>query len=387
MGDSGSAQLLRLGVESTWGTKPAGPNGIRIPLSGECTFEFAQTRSEVLALGLNDWSPRRPVLQRSQCGGDVPFYLDPLATAFLLADLFGAPTTTGTHAEVNWQANHAYTNEFVQPTVKNGYVYQCTTPGTSHATDEPTWPTTLNATVTDGTVTWTCHAQQSFQHVFKLGAPIVGASFETGDTAAALYNVFTGMRCTKSGWKIGDVGAIEVVNSYVGKQDSTAITSEDGTPTTYAHVPFDMASANLSVKYGGSAVTTLNSLSFDVERQVSGQSFPIGSLGIPGKTALKKGPIKGTAVFEFDAWTRYTAAKAGTETSFEVAVQHGTGDGTTGNEKVTILLPEVVLEPKSARQVTDGLATQEFPFWAYYGDDANASAIVVTLKNTIAVIA
>lgn len=44
----------------------------------------------------------------------------------------------------------------VEPTTPNGYVYICSVAGT--ATGEPTWPTTLGGTVTDGSVTWRCHA-------------------------------------------------------------------------------------------------------------------------------------------------------------------------------------------------------------------------------------
>lgn len=55
-----------------------------------------------------------------------------------------------------WVTLTAYIlTNFVEPTTPNGYRYECTTAGTSGAT-EPTWPTTIGGTVTDGTVTWTC---------------------------------------------------------------------------------------------------------------------------------------------------------------------------------------------------------------------------------------
>jgi len=58
-----------------------------------------------------------------------------------------------------WEASTAYSLEdIVVPTagLENGFRYECTTAGTSHATTEPTWPTTEGETVVDGTVTWTC---------------------------------------------------------------------------------------------------------------------------------------------------------------------------------------------------------------------------------------
>lgn len=56
-----------------------------------------------------------------------------------------------------WQADTAYlAGVFVRKTEANGFRYECTTQGTSHAATEPTWPTTIGATVEDGTAVWTC---------------------------------------------------------------------------------------------------------------------------------------------------------------------------------------------------------------------------------------
>ena len=66
----------------------------------------------------------------------------------------------------DWEANKAYTTAWgvvvpgwrsavTSAAPANNNWYACTTAGTSGAT-QPTWPTTVGATVTDGTATWTC---------------------------------------------------------------------------------------------------------------------------------------------------------------------------------------------------------------------------------------
>lgn len=56
-----------------------------------------------------------------------------------------------------WAAATAYlVGQIRRPTTGNTYVYRVSVAGTSHATTEPTWPTTIGATVTDNGVTWTC---------------------------------------------------------------------------------------------------------------------------------------------------------------------------------------------------------------------------------------
>lgn len=59
-------------------------------------------------------------------------------------------------SQAAWTASTAYAVGFnARPVTSNGLKYICTTAGTS-GVSQPTWPTTIGATVVDGTVTWTC---------------------------------------------------------------------------------------------------------------------------------------------------------------------------------------------------------------------------------------
>ena len=94
-----------------------------------------------------------------------------------------------------WVANTAYVlGNLVIPTSGNetGYQYRCTTAGTSHATTEPTWPTTPGVTVIDGTVVWTCIGGSTLpRHLEDLCAVGAGAyaAFEWASYSINQLNV------------------------------------------------------------------------------------------------------------------------------------------------------------------------------------------------------
>lgn len=65
-----------------------------------------------------------------------------------------------------WSGKVTPQGRIVRPTTLNGRLYECTTAGTT-ADVEPEWPTTIGATVADGTVVWTCRAGAAHDGVIR----------------------------------------------------------------------------------------------------------------------------------------------------------------------------------------------------------------------------
>ena len=64
----------------------------------------------------------------------------------------------------DWAVDTAYAlGDYVIATTFNGWRYECTSAGSSHASTEPTWPTTEGGTVVDEGVTWTCRRCPSIE--------------------------------------------------------------------------------------------------------------------------------------------------------------------------------------------------------------------------------
>ena len=72
-----------------------------------------------------------------------------------------------------------------RPTTSNGFVYQAGGAGTTDAT-EPTWPTTIDDTVIDNDITWTCVADEDVPAEYKLATTEAGLATATAGAALNL---------------------------------------------------------------------------------------------------------------------------------------------------------------------------------------------------------
>jgi hypothetical protein len=128
-------------------------------------------------------------------------------------------TLTPTDSLPAWAVATAYTlGQSVEPTTPNTYRYIVTVAGTSHAATEPTWPTTIGNTVTDGTVTWKCEALKSPTTEIKLALTSGGLA---GATPGGALNLGTTILS-------GSANAVEI---HVRVTNTiTTVTDTTGTP-------------------------------------------------------------------------------------------------------------------------------------------------------------
>ena len=110
-----------------------------------------------------------------------------------------------------WRANKAVTSgQFIRPSKSTGFSYECTTTGLT-GFREPRWPTTIVATVTDGSAVWTCRA-----------ASTNGISAISGESAAS----------DPSGLTVSSVSVVDST-SIIATYDATSLSDGDSFDVVY----------------------------------------------------------------------------------------------------------------------------------------------------------
>lgn len=100
-----------------------------------------------------------------------------------IVDAYGNPPD----AYTEWTASTAVSSAQTRvPVRRNGFVYRVSSPGTTGAT-EPIWPTTIGATVADGTAAWECYAAAPWRWTWDLAS--AASTGWTWKAAAAAQDV------------------------------------------------------------------------------------------------------------------------------------------------------------------------------------------------------
>lgn len=129
-------------------------------------------------------------------------------------------TFTPTDILEEWDNATAYTQgERVQPLGGNGFVYECTTAGTSGGS-EPSWPTSgFGSTVVDNSVVWSLTAPHHPITEMKLALSSGALGAATGGQALAIANTVLGGVDNAVEIHIRLTNSVQNVTSNVGNEE------------------------------------------------------------------------------------------------------------------------------------------------------------------------
>ncbi len=220
-----------------------------------------------------------------------------------------------------------------------------------------------------------------YQHDITIGDLGEGLAIEIQHTKGQKYTVFhvkgnslsfsqnaTGKVMMDCGWEL----AVE--------EDETLASTLDGSPTNYGHKPFSAKFGAFS-EGGVSAPGLATTFKIDYNNQIQGEPT-IGSQGKKDSLTEGRAKINFNIDVLFKDSTILNKAKNLTESKIKIENTNGTGDGSLGNEYMSIETPEVLYSGSSPD--IDGPKGLKLSFSgiAYLDDDAGGEAIKITIKNT-----
>lgn len=220
-----------------------------------------------------------------------------------------------------------------------------------------------------------------YVHTIKIGQSLASLLIEKGFGDIAQFFKYNGCKVNKLSLTAKPEGFQDISFDFIGAKETVAGTSFDATPTDGGYKPFDGFSI-ASVKEGGATIAIVTEVAMSLENNLDGSAYVIGGAG--ERASLAEGVVKvsGSLKALFDSLTLYNKAINSTESSVEIVYQLGTGDGSAGNEYLGFNIPELEFSPNAPVINGPQGVLVDLPFEAYYYNDAGASAMIITLKNT-----
>lgn len=227
-----------------------------------------------------------------------------------------------------------------------------------------------------------------YYHQFKIGdLPSMSIEKGFGDLDTPKYFQYSGVKVNSLRISAKTEGLIDSSISVMGAKEAISNSAVlDNSPSDLGCTPFDGFGG--SVYINGTTVAVVTEAEFTLENNLDGNTYVMNGTGT--RYSLPEGMAKVTGtvrcLFTDEAFAYYEAAEAHTEKALRFEFAHGTGDGTSGNEKLTFYFDEVLFRPQSpVIQGPTGLLI-ELPFEAYYENynDSDDSAFMVQLICTTA---
>jgi hypothetical protein len=162
-------------------------------------------------------------------------------------------------------------------------------------------------------------------------------------SGSARYLRKNGMRVADWSLTIGPAGFLRMVLNAMGATWEQAATSLDGTPTDTGHNPFSAAEVVASIG-GGPLNICVAQFTINGGNDLDPDKRCVGAGG--ERDGMPEGffDLGGNMVMFLDHEDVINTVLSGADTSLTIEVTRGLGDGTAGNEKLTIEIPDIVFD-------------------------------------------
>jgi hypothetical protein len=219
-----------------------------------------------------------------------------------------------------------------------------------------------------------------YTHTITVGS-LPSFVLEKGFTDIGEYFLYNGCKINKLDLTIKPEGFQDLSLEFIGAKETVSTTSFDDTPNDLTKVSwtgFDIA----YIKEGGTPIATVTEASLSIENNLDASVYVIGGQG--ERYSLPEGIVKVSGKIKalFDGMSVLQKAINSQTSSLEISYSLGTGDGSSGNESLDILIPELLYSPESPKIAGPSGIFVELPFQAFYNTNSTGSSIQFTLKCT-----
>jgi hypothetical protein len=240
-------------------------------------------------------------------------------------------------------------------------------------------------------------ATAPYTHTFKTGStnhPSFTAEMNYGDNAPATaqYSKFTGCKINNMNLQVPNSGFVTVSYDVIGQTADISATALDSAPFNVSgFTPF--SSYHCLIQIDNTSSSNIESLSVSLSNALDESMYTIKADGkrsdLPAGFQTVTGQL--SAIFDDSIDNASTAtlltkaetnAKVSIKIIFAKTLHSASSDGTLGKEKLTIEIPNALLERTSPEVAGPGGIKVAFSFKAYIADSTENSMVITMLSPT-----
>ncbi len=216
-----------------------------------------------------------------------------------------------------------------------------------------------------------------YTHVFKVGDTIPSMIIDKGFSDVSLYYKYEGVKINTMAITFGGDGELTATFGLIGAKETKGTSAYDASPTDYTSISTRFENFEAAVTEGGSSIATLTQVALNVNNNLDGSVYCLGANG--ERSYLPEGQIAvtGSITGIFDSDALLLKGRNFTESALVITL-------TDGSYSLAFDIGELVYDYPSPGVPGPGSETifQTLNFVGYYSNDADASAIKITLVTS-----